>query len=341
MRRAILAAVVLLAALGIALPRTPFGQRLLYGGPAPLPGKVPVPVPGTVPPSPALKIAFLGDSGAAESFSRVLALVRLERADAVVHLGDAAYEGETAGDFWGMIDRELGHGYPYFLAQGNHDLEQWRGHAEHAWAHLRQSGAVTDSTSLVDPRFALVFRGVSMLFVGESVADDDPRRIVDRYARDPHIWKVCAWHKNQTAMQLGGKGDWTGWGIYESCRQMGAFVVTGHEHSYHRTRTLRSTIEQTVDPTCADAKRVCVRPGAVPVFVSGLGGHSVRVQRRCLPATYPYGCNGEWAYAYTANQGAKFGALFVVFGDGDARRGRDYFKNVDGQVVDEFELVAE
>jgi hypothetical protein len=207
--------------------------------------------------------------------------------------------------------------------------------------HLQKSGAVTDATSLLDPRFALVFRGVSVLFVGEAVADDDPRRIVDRYAKDPHLWKVCAWHKNQTAMQLGGKGDWTGWGIYESCRQMGAFVVTGHEHSYHRTRTLSSTVEQQVDPACSDAKHVCVRPGAVPVFVTGLGGQSIRVQRRCLPTTYPYGCHGEWAFVYTADQGARFGALFLTFNEGDPQRARGWFKNIDGQVVDEFELFAQ
>jgi hypothetical protein len=122
---------------------------------------------------------------------------------------------------------------------------------------------------------------------------------------------------------------------------MGAFIVTAHEHSYERTRTLESLIEPRVAPGCGDARQVCVRPGAVPVFVSGLGGESIRVQRRCWPAAYPYGCDGEWAFVYTADQQARFGALFIAFGeDGDPRRARGYFKNIDGRVVDEFTMVA-
>jgi hypothetical protein len=123
---------------------------------------------------------------------------------------------------------------------------------------------------------------------------------------------------------------------------MGAFIVTGHEHSYHRTKTLESTVAQRVDSGCSAPGRLCVRPGAVPVFVSGLGGRSIRVQQRCLPASYPYGCKGEWAFVYTATQGANYGALFIVFnGGGDPRKAHGYFKTVAGQVVDQFDLIAQ
>jgi len=339
--KVVLAFIALLVAAALVIPRPRVGQRWIFGGPGPLPGRMPAPPAGAVATTPGLKIAFIGDSGAGNGFQRVLALIRGEKADAVVHMGDATYSGDTAQSFWAAVDRVMGHDYPYFLAQGNHDVANWPGLAEHGLEHLRASGAVTDSASLLDPRFALTFRGASMVFVGVSVSDADPGRIVDRFSRDEHIWKICAWHKNQTAMQVGGKGDGTGWGVYESCRQMGAFVVTGHEHSYHRTRTLSSLIEQLVDPGCGDARRVCVRPGAVPVFVSGLGGESIRVQQRCLPAAYPYGCNGEWAFLYTSDQQARFGALFITFNEGDPRQARGYFKNIDGQVVDEFTMVAE
>src|SRR5204863_1978951 len=118
-----------------------------------------------------------------------------------------------------------------------------------------------------------------------------------------------------------GKGHQMGWGVYESCRQMGAMVLTAHEHSYHRTRTLSSVLEQQVDGACPDPAHLCVRPGAVPVFVSGLGGRSIRDQQRCLPTSFPYGCNKEWAYVYTASQGAHFGALFITFhADADPRK---------------------
>jgi hypothetical protein len=334
------AAVVVLAIAADMALRTSSWQRLTSGGPGAVSGLVAEPAPGTIAPEPGTKVAFIGDSGAGRDFERVLELIRGEGAHAIVHLGDAIYT-ENARQFWAVVDRVLGHDFPYFLAQGNHDLEHWPALAEHGMEHLRRSGAATDSSTLVDPRFDLRFRGLSLLFLGESARNDDPRYIVDRFSRDQHIWKLCNWHKNQNALQVGGKEDEMGWGVYESCRRMGAMIQNGHEHSYHRTKTLSSLIEQRVDPTCGDRQRLCVRPGAVPVFVTGLGGRSIRDQERCLPAEYPYGCNGEWAFIYTINQGARYGALFVSFNpEGDPRRARGMFKNVEGQVVDTFELTA-
>ena len=332
--------VVVACAAEIITRRTFFG-RLAGGGPGPLSGSLFGPPPSSVAPEANLKIAFLGDSGAGAGFRAVLEAVKREGGQAIVHLGDAIYS-ETPAQFWAVVDEVLGHDFPYFLAQGNHDLSWWPELSAHALEHLKGSGAISDATSLTDPRFSLVWKGVSLVFLGQAPREDDPRYIVERFARDEHIWKICGWHKNQEKLQLGGKQDEMGWGVYESCRQMGALVQTGHEHSYHRTKTLVSTMLQTVDPTCSDPERVCVRPGAVPVFVSGLGGRSVRQQRRCLPGTYPYGCNGEWAFVYTSNQGAKYGALFLAFNEGtDPRRARGYFKTVDGQVVDTFELQAQ
>jgi hypothetical protein len=73
--------------------------------------------------------------------------------------------------------------------------------------------------------------------------------------------------------------------------------------------------------------------------VQGLGGASTREQLRCLPDTPPYGCNGEWAFIYTDNQNATYGTLFVVLNDGgNPQRARAYFKTIDGDTVDEFQI---
>jgi hypothetical protein len=63
-------------------------------------------------------------------------------------------------------------------------------------------------------------------------------------------------------------------------------------------------------------------------FVSGLGGQSIRDQE----------VFGDWfASVYSSTQGASFGALFAVFHVGaDPRLARFYFKDVDGNVIDEF-----
>jgi hypothetical protein len=132
-----------------------------------------------------------------------------------------------------------------------------------------------------------------------------------------------------------------GWDVYENCLNLGAIIATGHEHSYSRTRTLISAQNQTVDPECELADSLCVEPGKTFVFVSGLGGLSIRDQKRCLPATFPYGCNQEWASIYTSNQGAKYGALFITFHvDGNPHKAHGYFKNVSGEVIDEFDVYA-
>jgi hypothetical protein len=261
-RRAILAAVVLLAALGIALPRTPFGQRLLYGGPAPLAGQVPAPVPGTVPPSPALKIAFLGDSGAAESFSRVLALVRLERADAVVHLGDAAYEGETAGDFWGMVDRELGPRLSLLPGPGQPRpralARPCRARPGLTCAKAARSPTAPAWSIRASPWSSA---GVSVLFVGESVADDDPRRIVDRYARDPAHLEGLRLAQEPDRHAAGGQGRTAPAGA--STSRAGRWAPSSSPATSTRTTApapCAAPVEAERRSDLRRARHLCVRP---------------------------------------------------------------------------------
>jgi hypothetical protein len=332
-------ALALVALVGLRVGCQRSAPRKRSGGPGLVSEPIPPPPPAIIPPAHDVKLAFIGDTGAGTDFRLVLELIRRERTDAVVQMGDAVY-AEDPAQFWGAVDRVLGHDFPYFLAQGNHDVSQWAALGAHADQHLGRADQLS-TRAPGDPRFGLVFKGVSLIALGHQVQDDDPRAIVERFSHDEHIWKICAWHKNQQAMQVGGKGDEMGWGVYEACRLMGAFIVTGHEHSYERTKTLSSTVTQEVDPACSDPHHLCVRPGAVPVFVSGLGGRSIRVQSRCLPYSYPYGCRGEWGFIYTSNQAATFGALFITFDQADPHKARGYFETIDGRIVDTFDLVAQ
>src|SRR5439155_857100 len=150
-----------------------------------------------------------------------------------------------------------------------------------------------------DQMSSVTRRGLNIFFVGQDsvIAGDNTYApyIRARLSADAHTWKICSWHKNQNAMQVGGKSDEMGWAVYETCKDLGAIIATAHEHSYHRTKTLTSVQMQVVDPLCPDPNRLCVAsgtPGKSFVFVSGLGGNSVRDQVRCLPSTYPYGSIG-------------------------------------------------
>jgi len=190
-------------------------------------------------------------------------------------------------------------------------------------------------------RSACTYRGLFFILSGVGTLGSNHEGFIhDQLNRDRHIWKVCSWHKNQEAMQVGGKTDEVGWPVYEEGIREGAIIATCHEHSYARTRTLTNAEHQTVDPVYTRADTVCVGSGRSFVIQCGLGGRSIRRQRRCLPASYPYGCNGEWADIYTRDQNADFGALFIVFSaNGDPNRARGYFKNILGVTVDSFTIV--
>src|SRR4029079_1993716 len=100
---------------------------------------------------------------------------------------------------------------------------------------------------------------------------------------------ICDWHKNQQKMQIGGKTGGMGWAVYQNCADLSALIITAHEHSYERTKTLTNLQSQTVDlvqhplsgVVPGNPNSLRVKPGAAPVFLSGLAGNSMRTQQRC------------------------------------------------------------
>ncbi|MBI3185653.1 MAG: metallophosphoesterase [Myxococcales bacterium] len=296
-----------------------------------------------IPTQPSLKVAFIGDSGAGSNFKNVLNLVKSEGADFVMHQGDFDYQNNPSA-FFSAIDSVMGPGYPYYFASvGNHDASQWPNYAVELKKRWTASGAALDDPNLGDEMYTLQYKGLSMVMVGQNGSNTTFANFLKtKLAADNHVWKICSWHKNQNAMQVGGKSNEMGWDVYENCRLAGGIPATGHEHSYSRTKTLTSITNQTVDSTCNDPKTVCVGAGRTFVFVSGLGGVGIRNQDRCLPFTYPYGCKQEWAMIYSSDQGAKYGALFIDFNvDANPKKARAYFKNISGQVVDSFTILKD
>lgn len=287
-----------------------------------------------------VKVAFIGDSGNGSAFGKVLDLVKAEQVDGVVHNGDFDYGLDPDG-FFATVDGKLGASFPYFASVGNHDAPAWDSYAPYVTAHAQAAGVAFDDADLLDEKFAFTWKGIHFVFVGQNGKNAEFTQFIDDQFQGPSesAWRVCGWHKNQKAMQIGGKGDEMGWGVYESCRAKGAIVTTGHEHSYERTKTLINMTDQVVDPTCNGVGTACLAPGKTFAVVSGLGGVGIRDQERCLPITAPYGCKGEWASIYASDQGATYGALFIVFNDGgDPSKARGYFKNVDGDVIDSFDI---
>lgn len=287
--------------------------------------------PGGISTEPNLKIGFIGDTHTDTGFKNVLNLVKKEGASALVVEGDMSYEGDPPV-WWNEVEAVLGTTYPVFISRGNHDNSSWSGYLPTAANHL---GGATREPGAHDASYKTTYKGLVIATIQQG---DSGSNLMPFLQGDPHIWKICNWHQNQQAMQIGGKGDEMGWDVYETCRQQGAIIETGHEHSYERTKTMTNIASQTVDASCAGATELCVGPGRTFVSVVGLGGNGVRDQTRCLPSTPPYGCKGEWAFVYTNQQNATYGAQFITFNAGDPKKANGYFKNINGQTVDTFTI---
>ena len=297
------------------------------------------------------KVAFVGDMAIGANAEAVLQLISDEGADMVIHQGDLGYGNETdpqtAIDWDAQVTSILGASFPYFGLVGNHDVGNWSTYQ----TLLKDRLALVSGASCAGDygvEAACTYQGLFFILSGvgsdASTPADDASHIsylATELAADDSIWSICAWHKNQTAMQVGSKPNQVGWSAYETCRQGDAIIATGHEHSYSRTKTLRSLQNQLTTPLWPDADELSVGNGSTFAFVSGLAGRSIRDQDRCLPITPPYGCNGEWASIYTSDQGATYGALFIEFHvDGDPRKANGYFKDIDLNVIDTFTIYA-
>jgi cysteine-rich repeat protein len=287
------------------------------------------------------KIAFIGDQDLGAEAEDVLNLILEEGADAVIHSGDFDYHDDP--EAWDdQINRTLGANFPYFGSVGNHDDslfsadDESGGYQQVMAARMDRLGIPWEGVLGVKSSF--YYQNVFIVLTAPDIFGDGDTvyapYIRERLGADDSIWRISSWHKNMREMQAGGKGDETGWGVYEESRAGGAIIATGHEHSYSRTHLLASCELQEVasdsdtlvlsrdDPTTPDDE------GRSFVFVSGLGGRGIRNQDR----------SGDWwASIYTSDQNANYGALFGEFNyQGNARMAHFYFKDIDGNVPDEF-----
>ena len=293
-----------------------------------------------------LRIALVGDQGIGERAKTVLDLVRSESADALVVLGDFDYENKPQR--WADMLGSLGVEFPWFAVVGNHDVQSWtayealiaskQGSIKGAQCHGkpgRQASCLFHDTQLVLSEIGTMGdRGENETFIRQELAASRA------------TWKLCLWHKTQHDMQTGAKTDEVGWGAYQACQAAGAIIVTGHEHSYERTRTLTKVGDRASGYGASGPfNELEVGPGKTFVVVSGLGG----IQTRPFVASHE---SDTWWGAYlTADresvngkaQPAKnadvAGALFLDLGiDGDASKGRGRFVTAQHRVFDDFTI---
>jgi hypothetical protein len=282
-----------------------------------------------------LTIAFIGDQGLGPNAEAVLNLINNEGADAVLHQGDFDYVDDPAG-WGGQIDRILGPDFPYFATVGNHDAARFfgsSGYQELLAARMNRLGIPWEGDLGVKSSFH--YQGIFIVQTAPGIFDTNHDLYIrEQLAADHSIWLISSWNKNLRLMLVGVKTDETGWGVYDESRAGGAIIATGHEHSYSRTHLLSNFESQTVASTgstlviASDDPNTPTDEGKCFALVSGLGGVEIRPQL----------LSGDWwASIYAIDQGANFGALFGVFNyQGNPRLAYFYFKDIDGNVPDEF-----
>ncbi len=282
-----------------------------------------------------LRVAFIGDQGFGHSSTRVLKMIKAEGAELVVHQGDFDYLDQP--QYWErQINKHLGNDFPYIASVGNHDTKMWSvsgGYRDLLHARARRVPGLS-CTGDHGVNGACVYKGLLVVTSGVGSMGDHTFQHLQGILNqsDDFTWKVCSWHKQMAAYQVGSKGDAVPWKYYRACREAGAIIAQGHEHSYSRTHTMAHFEDLKIHDKEAVVK---VGRGLSFAFTNGLGGASIRKQKRCKKA----GSCPHWASIYTKSQKAKAGALFCTFRvDGIEDLARCYFKNIKGQVIDQFDI---
>lgn len=276
-----------------------------------------------------VRVAFVGDSGLNDNTTKVLNLIKTESSNLLVHLGDYDYEDDPS-DWNEEVNKTLGETFNIIPVIGNHDLKAWPEYEQSWKAHLAKTPEVACSGE-VAVKMTCNFRGIYFVISGIGTWGENQEEFIkDNIDNGSSLWRVCVWHKNQKLMQVGGKNNEVGWGAYETCRKAGAIIATAHEHSYERTHLLNNFETQAITST---SNILELTKGKTFAFVSGLGGHSIRDQNDELAK------NPWWAKIYTEDQNAKPGALFCdFFTNNNLNEAKCNFKNIDGEVVDEFKI---
>jgi 3',5'-cyclic AMP phosphodiesterase CpdA len=293
-----------------------------------------------------VRVAFVGDQGVNAQARKVLQLVLSERADAVMLLGDLAYDEASAARWEAQLNEELGDDFPVLSVIGNHDAGEWYGESGFAEILSQRLSRMPDTRC--DGEYGVkatcTFRGLSFVLSGVGTHGSGHEEYIDSALQSSDAtFRLCIWHKNQHDMQVGAKGDEVGWAAYQVCARHGVPIITGHEHSYSRSQTLSAIGErERMHGATGNYSSLQLAPGRTFVVVSGLGGQSRRAQ------TPEHAADEWWAAAYARDYQLRDaalagtqseiqdGALFVVFHVDGGRSARAYFKTVDGLIHDTF-----
>jgi hypothetical protein len=268
----------------------------------------------------------MGDSGAASNAVATHNVCKNAGAEAIVHTGDLDYLNSPSS--WeNFINAQVGSNFPYFYVLGNHDTANATGYRTNAEARFNRLGITWSGTLTTHCTFD--WRGLRFILTTPGLGDGTAATYIrDQAAATTAPWVISVFHEQMAKMQVGTKGDATGWEVYEEGRLQGVTTWNGHEHSYGRTHLLSDMDTQLIADSVSPYTIV---KGTSMVIQTGAGGQSLRSFGAY--ANEPY-----WASKYNAN----YGVNICTFGAaGDPRRADCVFRDITGVDRDSWTMFSQ
>ncbi|ORX84500.1 Metallo-dependent phosphatase [Anaeromyces robustus] len=247
------------------------------------------------------RMAIIGDSGAVEEAKEVM---ELSPFDIMLHVGDYDYEKNTEAYFEKILDADRK--YKFVGVLGNHEevyevqqekYERFVSNVYNEMVSKTKNNGVVCKFSPSRVMWACTYENMKMIGLTPNIDGADKPAEQLKFLKEnlnqstTEDWRACAWHYYDDNFHTGHYEDKhkdyvsgkVGESLYEYCKQHGAFIFSGHDHVYARSRVLSKfdgTVP-TIDPS--DSKTgpeiVQIRKGASINILNGAGGWSLYDER--------------------------------------------------------------
>lgn len=174
-----------------------------------------------------LKVAFIGDQGVGPSAQQVLRLIADEGTELLLIQGDLGYKDNTAQQWEENLNNLLGVDFPVLTVVGNHENFEWPLYQALIKNRISRVDSLANACAgAPGVKLFCQYENLDIVQVAEGIgdwlggasSDNYPEFITDSFnsVSDTQIprWRICSWHKNQTKMQTGVKGNEVGWDAY-------------------------------------------------------------------------------------------------------------------------------
>lgn len=271
------------------------------------------------------RIVFLGDSSVNDNARRVLRRASQYDPDLILHVGDLDYL-DSPTSMERHIDRYFDSDFPYLFVIGNHENLEWYRYQKNNVERIQENKEIFCEGN--HGVFSICyFRGIQMVLSGIGTLCDDSRHFSLLENVTPEPWNICAFHKVHSSFSIGKKRDEVPLRMYELCNDIGGFIVTGHDHTYARSKTIENVYSKRY------TNEQVLEPGKSVILSVGVGGKGKTRSGNTFNENY-------WNAKFTSDSNPEVEYGFLVC-DFLLNHVTCQYVTEDGNVLDRFEYTKE